>query len=244
MPPALNTYPWNETYAASWLAYDGVPEAQFPEAQIAAHAIEHMTNATTADKPFFLGVGMFKPHLPFVFPSQYLAPYLVQNVTAAPDSYWPSDAPDIAWSNWGELRQYADIAALNLSQRIANDMPDTTAVTLRRAYYAATSYMDAQVRCTAWSSTVYHPARAVSSSALARRSARCWTRWMRWGSVTPPSSSSSATTAGSSASTPSGESRRPPPPRRLSRRLASRARSCAPAAGASTPTSRSPSARR
>ena len=53
--------------------------------------------------------------------------------------------PKVAWSGWGELRNYQDIKDLHLSSAIANDMPNEKAMDLRRAYFSAITYMDEQV---------------------------------------------------------------------------------------------------
>ena len=71
--------------------------------------------------------------------------YPLDTIRPANNSYVPKNLPKIEWSDWGELRNYDDIAALNLSRAEANDMPDSEAVLLRRGYFAATSFTDNQL---------------------------------------------------------------------------------------------------
>ena len=137
--PNLRNY---STRAHSWLTPDA-PEEEFPDSQIAAAGIATMKKL--ANDPFFIAVGFHKPHLPFVFPKKYLDFYPNSTIHVADNPNPPKGMPEMAWSNWGELRNYEDIAAMNLSTAIAKDMPDYYARELRRAYYAATSYTDAQI---------------------------------------------------------------------------------------------------
>ena len=88
-------------------------------------------------QPFFLGVGFRKPHLPFVAPKKYWDLYDRSKIPLPyPDK--PHNAPDIAFTNWGELRSYSDIPDVG---------PCDEAKTreLIHGYYACVSYTDAQV---------------------------------------------------------------------------------------------------
>ncbi len=53
--------------------------------------------------------------------------------------------PAIAWQNYGELRSYADIAALNASGDPGTVLPKDEVLDLRRAYYAAVTQTDFMV---------------------------------------------------------------------------------------------------
>ncbi len=116
-----------------------VPDTTYPDGALADHAIERLRAAKAKpDEPFFLAVGFVKPHLPFVAPKKYWdlydrASFKLPEVRTAPDG-----APTYAPQFGGELRQYSDV-------------PDTGPLTddlqrkLIHGYYAATSYMDAQL---------------------------------------------------------------------------------------------------
>nr|KAG5703218.1 hypothetical protein BaRGS_034129 [Batillaria attramentaria] len=56
-----------------------------------------------------------------------------------------TNLPSVVWTNFGELRAYDDIAALNLSAANNYRINDTKQYELRRGYAAATSYVDAMV---------------------------------------------------------------------------------------------------
>jgi arylsulfatase A-like enzyme len=91
------------------------------------------------DKPFFLAVGFIKPHLPFVAPKKYFDLHPPESFKVAPNKTRPSGAPDVAFTNFAELRAYEGMP------KNPEPMPDAQALELIRAYYAAASYMDAQV---------------------------------------------------------------------------------------------------
>jgi iduronate 2-sulfatase len=121
-----------------WEAFDG-PDEAYPDAWVAAEAIGTLRELAEAKQPWFLGVGFFKPHLPFAAPKRWFdlhatgVPDLNPAVAAKPG--WPS-----GWHASGELRG-------NYGHPLGRD-PDTDldyARRMRRAYAASVSYMDAQV---------------------------------------------------------------------------------------------------
>jgi arylsulfatase A-like enzyme len=89
-------------------------------------------------QPFFLAVGFLNPHLPFVAPKKYWDLYSPGKTPLATNPFPPKDAPSYALHNSGELRAYNQIPAQGpLSREQARMMT--------RGYFAAISYMDAQV---------------------------------------------------------------------------------------------------
>jgi arylsulfatase A-like enzyme len=89
-------------------------------------------------KPFFLAVGFAKPHLPFVAPKKYWDLYDPAKLPVSDDSTPPKGAPPFAWTNFGELRAYHGVPK-------SGPVPPELARKLVHGYYAAVSYMDAQV---------------------------------------------------------------------------------------------------
>lgn len=119
----------------SWEDPD-VPDSALSDGAIADHAIEVLGGIK--DKRFFLAVGFHKPHLPFIAPAKYFETYPPAGVSLSPNRFPPLAVPQIALSNWGELRGYADVPGQGpLTNDHARD--------LVRAYYACVSYVDAQV---------------------------------------------------------------------------------------------------
>jgi arylsulfatase A-like enzyme len=113
-----------------------VPDNAYGDGMTADKAIEVLRDSK--DRKFFLAVGFNKPHLPFNAPKKYFDLYDPKDIKLAPNPDKPKDAPDVAFTTWGELRAYTDIPDVG-------PMDDKKARELIRAYYAATSYTDAQI---------------------------------------------------------------------------------------------------
>ena len=91
------------------------------------------------DKPFFLGVGFLRPHLPFVAPKKYWDLYDPERIQLADNPFAPDGVPQIAMHNSGELRrQYQGVPK-------SGPIGDDLARRLIHGYYACVSYIDAQI---------------------------------------------------------------------------------------------------
>jgi len=115
--------------ALSWLAADGTDEEQ-TDGMIATEAIKLMRQPR--DKPFFLGVGFFRPHTPYIAPKKYfdLYPIEAMRLPFAP----PNDRDDIP------------TAAFAHNCPVPNySLPEPTLLKAMQAYYACVSFVDAQV---------------------------------------------------------------------------------------------------
>ena len=56
------------------------------------------------DTPFFLAAGFIRPHLPFMVPDKYFEYHPLEDICLPSNPYAPNGMPQIAWSNFGELR--------------------------------------------------------------------------------------------------------------------------------------------
>lgn len=113
-----------------------VPDNALADGQTAEKAIEVLREVK--DQRFFLAVGFLKPHLPFVAPKKYFDLYDHDAVPLAKNPFLPKNCPDLAPASWGELRAYKGIPK-------SGPVPDDMARDLVHAYYACTSYVDAQI---------------------------------------------------------------------------------------------------
>lgn len=120
-------------------AFEGadVPDNTFHDGALAEMAIKALGEMAKKNQPFWLGVGFTKPHLPFVAPKKYWDLYDPAKIQLAPNKFRPQGAPDYAVQPGGEMRAYQDIPE--------GDIPDDLARQLKHGYYAAISYMDAQL---------------------------------------------------------------------------------------------------
>jgi iduronate 2-sulfatase len=114
------------------------PDESYPDAQTAAKAIETLQRLKTTGKPFFLGVGFVKPHLPFTCPQKYWDLYPAELIQRASNAQRPKDAPEPAFHNNYELRSYGTVPE-------NGKIPDAMALNLIRGYRACVSFMDAQL---------------------------------------------------------------------------------------------------
>ena len=129
----IPTLEWKKLH--SWQAPE-VPDNALQDGQVADRAVEALHRAR--DGRFFLAVGFQKPHLPFTAPRKFFDLYDPSTLPVAEDPHRPLGAPDTAFTRWQELRGYTDIPD-------EDPLPPGKTRELIHGYYAATSYMDAQL---------------------------------------------------------------------------------------------------
>ena len=108
---------------------------------IASEAIERLRQLASSywenSQPFFLAVGFYKPHLPFVFPEPYLYYYPPEVVEMPLTQSVPVQFPPVAWNRCGGLCDKPDVMA---SCEYNETLPDSKTLELRRAYYRYASW--------------------------------------------------------------------------------------------------------
>ena len=115
-----------------------VPDDFYIDGKVARLAVETLSGLKQKAQPFFLAVGFAKPHLPFVAPKKYWDLYDRSKIPGSPTDRLPDGAPEYAGHKNSELHSYQNIPA-------GNPIPEELAKELRHGYYAAISYMDAQL---------------------------------------------------------------------------------------------------
>ncbi|PKB42186.1 arylsulfatase A-like enzyme [Cellulophaga sp. RHA19] len=90
------------------------------------------------DKPFFLGLGMKKPHLDWQAPKKYWDLYNEDDIKLAAQKNAPKDGATMGLHASFELRARADIPK-------KGGISDEQAIKLKHAYLACVSYIDAQI---------------------------------------------------------------------------------------------------
>ncbi|KAF4094196.1 hypothetical protein AMELA_G00010740 [Ameiurus melas] len=121
-----------------------MPLRTLPDLENAAEAIRLLKAMKDAESPFFLAVGFYKPHIPFRIPVEYLKLYPIENMTLAPDPDVPKKLPEVAYNPWTDIRKREDVQALNVSFPYG-PIPKDFQLRIRQHYFAAVSYVDAQV---------------------------------------------------------------------------------------------------
>ena len=105
--------------------------------QAIAQLKEHAKNPA---QPFFLAVGFANPHVPWISPKKYWDLYDPAKFTLASNEYLPKDAPDFAATSGADFFWYRDVP-----QVTGDKLPETFKRQCLHGYYAAISYVDAQV---------------------------------------------------------------------------------------------------
>lgn len=103
------------------------------------NAIRKLEELEKSEQPFFMAVGLTKPHLPFVAPQKYWDLYPEASISPAKLREKPENSSKYTMRVAGELGNYAGMP------QEYSDVDETTELILRRGYYAAVSYADAQV---------------------------------------------------------------------------------------------------
>jgi uncharacterized sulfatase len=114
---------------ASSYRVDDVPDELETDGMVASQAINLLQQKK--DQPFFLAVGFFRPHFPYVAPKKYFDEYPVESIPAPADP--TADISDVP------------AAALMSTRPLNEGMNNAEARLAIRGYRAGTSFMDAQV---------------------------------------------------------------------------------------------------
>lgn len=121
-----------------------VPDDAYADGAMINQAVLDLKKYGNSGKPFFLAVGIRKPHLPFVAPKRYWDMYSRDKIELAPWQKPAIEGPEIAYHTSGEFRGYADIKALAKDDEPLNLSADKQREVIH-GYYASISYVDALV---------------------------------------------------------------------------------------------------
>lgn len=119
-----------------------VADEGYPDGLTAQLAVKKLHDLKQQDKPFFLAVGFFKPHLPFNAPKKYWDMYDESKIAVSPNPNLPQNASKASLQNSGEFNSY-----LLGEEKASLEQPvsDAYARKLRHGYFASVSYVDAQI---------------------------------------------------------------------------------------------------
>lgn len=122
----------------AWEEFD-LPDEAYADGRIAREAIRRLEAwKARPDRPLFLAVGFVRPHLPFCVPRKYWDQYDRQRLPMPEVTTPPQDAPPVALKRGGEIAQYAPVPE-------SGEVDEVLTRTLIHGYYAAVSYVDAQI---------------------------------------------------------------------------------------------------
>lgn len=112
-----------------------VPDNAYFDTGSASLAITELRALAKKSEPFFLALGLFKPHTPYKVPKRYWDLYRREDIPAIETPARPRNAPEIAF------HANHEILGEPSAQRTLDDEAKRE---LRHGYYAAMSFADAQ----------------------------------------------------------------------------------------------------
>ena len=116
-----------------------VSDEGYPDGLILKSALEELKKMKDQQKPFFMGVGFFKPHLPFNAPKKYWDLYERSKIPIAPDPFIPEGINPASIGGMGEFYNYQ---LSDEKPNLEHPISDGYARKLIHGYYASISYVD------------------------------------------------------------------------------------------------------
>lgn len=116
----------------SWLSAEGKDE-EYTDGIVASEAVRYLDEFSKTGESFFLAVGFYRPHTPFVAPQKYFELYDRSSISIpkSNDDYLKSIPEPAAKSIRAKKNQ------INLEEELAKE--------IKEAYYASISFIDAQI---------------------------------------------------------------------------------------------------
>ena len=111
----------------------------YPDGLILKSALEELNKLKAQQNPFFLGVGFFKPHLPFNAPKKYWDLYDSSTIPIASDPFIPQNVHPESIGKMGEFYNYK---LSDEKPTLDQSVSDEYARKLIHGYYASISYID------------------------------------------------------------------------------------------------------
>jgi iduronate 2-sulfatase len=115
----------------SWLAADG-DDSEQTDGIAANAAVEQLRNFAKTRQPFYLAVGLYRPHTPYVAPKKYF-------------DHYPLDEIRVPSVPEGYLQTLPQPAVKSITRKDQQGMATELAQQAMQAYYASITFADAQI---------------------------------------------------------------------------------------------------
>jgi iduronate 2-sulfatase len=119
-----------------------VSDEAYQDGIYTVEAIKKMNDLVKTGKPFFLGVGYQRPHLPFIAPKKYWDLYKREDIKLAQNQQLIEGTPDYAYHSFGELKSHTDI---DKNATLGAPLSEDKQRELIHGYMASVSYIDSQL---------------------------------------------------------------------------------------------------
>lgn len=126
----------NESFSTPASEHLAGDDKTYTDGWIAEAAIRELNDLARRDQPFFLAVGLMKPHLPFACPEAYQKRYTDTNLPAIPHPTKPEGL-----STWHESKEFMNYHHAGRDPRKDAAYADE----IRRSYAACVTYTDTQI---------------------------------------------------------------------------------------------------
>ena len=125
-----------------------LPDDAYDDGVSTKLAVKQIEKLNASNKPFFMAVGFRKPHLPFVSPKKYWDLYQREDMPIAEFQEHALNSKVFSYQYPGELTNYSGVKEFAKYDKNENNefgLAIDKQKELVHAYYAAVSYIDAQV---------------------------------------------------------------------------------------------------
>ena len=120
-----------------------VPDKGYPDGLNAALAVRKLEELSKRSSPFLLAVGFYKPHLPFNAPKKYWDLYERSQIPLSPN---PDVPENLSLNMLHDSREFFGNYQKGKEYGARGEkVSDAYALEIRHAYFAAVSYVDAQI---------------------------------------------------------------------------------------------------
>ncbi len=116
--------------------FEAQKDTDLPDGMLAETAVKKLKELGRTDKPFFMGLGFYKPHMPFVAPEKDRK--AVENWDIPPTPH-PEKLDSAYWSGSGEFYGY------DMPFKKTKPLSKSARMRVRKAYLACVRYADRQV---------------------------------------------------------------------------------------------------
>jgi len=136
-------------------------EGRLQDGNITNHAVEvigdmqagkYGADVASGERPFFLAVGLHKPHIPWWAPARFWDLYPIDKVPPTPHPGLPTNCVNASLQNWQEVGACEDKDMKRICEPLTKAYPlDNTTVPVaaqlysRQAYFASVSWTDANL---------------------------------------------------------------------------------------------------
>jgi arylsulfatase A-like enzyme len=127
-------------YGRSTESFDA-PDSEFYDGAQTDLAIETLRRLKKRKQPFFLALGYYRPHLPFVAPTKYWNLYDRDKLPLASNPFLPKQSPVMAMNSAYELKGCYDLQ--HVKHPAVSAVTEKEARLLKHGYYASVSFVDA-----------------------------------------------------------------------------------------------------